>query len=358
MPLSLAVLAESPPYVHMWISLAAMSVAQHQPGLAHSDAWLREALDHHSKALQAVGRHVSKASSLPPEDWALCTMLLMHMFEKFGSPDHAPSFAHLAAARPLFIQRFAGRPPCSVHEVLQVESLIYRIAITSTFHTSRDAHDGWVSDLVALCASYRGDYSMWRHSLWISLPLPIFDAIFRLSLLLRRPAALLPRHLALLDTLERELLRGNTQQQELVLLVGSASRREAIAEQAHSALELYICACLVLVARLRSGKDSPASERERDVSAPGFKIIHRLAEAGFASPVLLWPSIILGLAADNAPDRDTIAAYISALKPYSGLRATTSVLRLLSSAWMEPETNVKGGTNVLFHPALLTHVFI
>ena len=338
LPLSMPILSDSPAYMNMWLSLSAMRIAQQS---STDNRWLGAALRHHNKALQALGKHLS--SSKPPEDWVLCTILLLHIFEKFGSAEQPPSFAHLAVARPLFLQRYANKPPTTIHQVLQIESLIYRIAITCLFHTERNAQYGSVSELIALCDTSRMDYGLWRHSLWIGLPARLFDVVYKLSFLLRC-CPLSDTWLDELDDLEGQLLAYHNEKQ-MVCQGGRSERDNVIAEQSYASLQLYTCACFIILAKLR-GEDSGG------VAKPGFEIITQLTASNFMSPVLLWAVAVIGLAATTDLDRDIIRTYVNGLEPYSGLRATRSVLALLHSAWEG------AGTDVLFDDTLLSATFI
>ena len=341
LPLSMPILSDSPAYMNMWLSLSAMRIAQQS---SSDNRWLGAALRHHNKALQALGKHLS--SSKPPEDWVLCTILLLHIFEKFGSAEQPPSFAHLAVARPLFLQRYAKKPPTTIHQILQIESLIYRIAITCIFHREASAEYEAVSELIALCDTSRMDCDLWRHSLWIGLPASLFDVVYKLSFLLR--CWPLPNEwLDELDELEGRLIAHQNEKQ--LVFQEQSDRDRVIAEQSYASLQLYTSACFILLAKLRRGKEIPV---EQGVSAPGFEIIEHLTKSNFMSPVLLWAVAVIGLAAATDLDRDIIRQYVNGLEPYSGLRATRSVLALLHSAW------VGDGTDALFNDILLSNTFI
>lgn len=241
------------------------------------------------------------------------------------------------------MQRYAEHPPKTIHGVLQIESLIYRMAITSTFYQSGNAQYESVSELIELCNQSQVDCGLWRHSLWIGVPQSIFDIVYKLSFLLKS-IPLTGAWLDELDVIEGKLTMHRDEKQ--VLHEGQSQRENVIAEQAYISLQLYTRACFVILAKLRG------REVRFDDIAPGFATVEHLSRTNFISPVLLWPVAIIGLCATTEQDRGWITAYVDALEPYSGLRATKSVSRLLGTSWGGR------GSDVLFDDTLLSSTFI
>lgn len=343
--------ADSPTLLYAWLSLCAMQAAHQQHDPANSP-WLRIALSFHSKALHGLAVHLTSSQSIA--DWALCSIIILHVYEKLDDHHQPPCFAHISTARAIFLKRLTSSPE-SLYQVLQFDCLVYRLAVISTFHPAVLTHFECVSELAEISISSRfNDHGLWRHSLWASVPLTIYDTVFKLSFLLRQQPLNLEWAFKL-DQLEARL-KSHRQVVAVDISVQDSSRRALLAEQASAAQDLYTHACLVIVAKLRYNAVIPSSTTIQQASEPGFRTLDHLAEIKFLSPVLLWPACILGLAAQSPANRLSITNYVRNLAPNTGLRSTRSVLRLLYCAW-DPDHG-ELGLDILFNEQLSSLVFL
>ncbi|ATY60071.1 Fungal transcriptional regulatory [Cordyceps militaris] len=363
----LPLLAEFPSYAYTWLALGAAQLAQQQPSSSDSSPWRLTALKCHSKAVSGLRRHL--ASSPVPQEWALCCVLLLHIFEKFGDGQQQrwPSDAHVKSARGYFLHRFVECPPTSMRHMLQLESLIYRIAVTSLFRPREDCCctflDRFVDIWAAASSSIRCG-GLWRHSLWIGLPPSTFNAVFKLSVLLRQVPLNAPQR-AELQRVEEHLPAAHLPPRRALLPGPPGAHRErggrpalTLDEQSHAAHCLFTSACWIVLAKTRPAAPTQDQERIRELALSGCGWLDCLIQAEFFSPVLLWPVIIIGLAAATVQEQNTATAYVNALAHTSGPRASTSVTRLFKTAWEGVNGAEPAGLDMLFDSEALATVFI
>ncbi|KZZ88622.1 Fungal transcriptional regulatory protein [Beauveria brongniartii RCEF 3172] len=323
------------------------------------------ALECHSKAISGLRRHLE--SSPVQQEVALCCMLLLHIFEKFGDGQQRPSDAHVKSARGYFLHRFIQFPPTNMRHILQLESLIYRIAVTSLFQPREESIKdcAFLDKFVDIWAVSSIRCGLWRHSLWIGLQPSTFNAVFKLSVLLRR----LPLNELQLAELERvvEYLPQHLPPHRALPLQSADGDRElgddyrptlTLDDQSHAAHCLFSSACWIVMAKTWHSATTQNQELIRELSLSGYCWLNYLIQAGFFSPVLLWPAIIIGLAASTVEERNTVTTYVHALAHASGLRASASVIRLFKTAWEGVNGGESVGIDVLFDSEALATVFI
>lgn len=358
-------LAESRPYAYTWLALGAARLAQ-QAASAESP-WRAVALECHSKAVRGLHQHLQSAAV--PREWALCSMLLLHIYEKFGDELQSPSGAHVTVARNNFIHRFTNFPPTHMRHILQLESLVYRIAVTHMFRrqatiSQHDYHS--LDELIDIWSASRITCGLWQHSLFISLRPPIFNIVFKLSILLSL-APLQPHLVADLDNLEHSLQQHlgtyeaastDLDEADHQLDHDVGGHRLSIEAQSHAAHSLYAYACRIVTTKLRDATARQYEGQIRRSSNLGFRLLAYLSKVEFLSPVLIWPAIVIGLAASRRDDQDIVGAYINGLADLSGSRATTSVMRLLHLAWNQADADGPAGIDTLLDSEALGTVFI
>lgn len=358
----LPVMAQFPPYMNTWLALGAIQIAQQQQTSPAQCPWRKTAIQCYSKALHGLNQHL--CSSQIPHEWALSAVLLLHIFEKFGDNHEAPSDAHMNSVRSVFIRRFTQFPPSSMRHILQLESLVYRIAITSTFRPLPNAQHEYncLDELLDIWNSSNISCGLWQHSLWISLPPQVFNLVFKLSVLLHLPT-LSEAQLNEVDTLEHSLRQ---YKQDSVLppslnAADDASGNEAclsLVEQACAAQCLYYYACQTIITKLHDPSSTSSSTAIRKFSQPGFELLARLRRANFVSPVLIWPTVIIGVAAKTPEDQHVTSEYVDSLEHLSGSRTITSVRLLLKHAWEESSEGDARGLDVLSDARILASVFL
>ncbi|OAA74934.1 Fungal transcriptional regulatory protein [Akanthomyces lecanii RCEF 1005] len=360
----LPLIAEFPSYAYTWLALGAAQLAQQHPS-SDSSHWRLMALECHSKAISGLRRHLE--STPVPQEWALCCMLLLHIFEKFGDGQQWPSDAHVKSARGYFLHRFAQFPPTNMRHILQLESLIYRIAVTSLFQpreeSSRDCT--FLDKFVDIWAVSSIQCGLWRHSLWIGLQPSTFNAVFKLSVLLRqvplnelqlseleRVAQNLPQHLP------SHGASPSLSADEDYALSDDCLSTLTLDDQSDAAHYLFSSACWVVMSKMRNLATTQDQDPIRELARTGYGWLKTLIKARFFSPVLLWPVIILGLAASTLKEQNTATTYVNALAHASGLRASTSVVRLFKNAWEGVNGDEPAGIDMLFNSEALATVFI
>ncbi|KAJ3497066.1 hypothetical protein NLG97_g2187 [Lecanicillium saksenae] len=355
--------AEFPAYAYTWLALGAAQLAQHNP--ARDSYWRLMALNCHSKALCGLRKHLE--SSPEPQEWALCSTLLLHIFEKFGDEHRPPSDAHVISARGYFLRQFIQRPPTNMRHTLQLESLIYRVAVTSLFRTSDSLIQDYnfLDPFVETWETHSARGSLWQHSLWIGLQPPAFNAVFKLSNLLQCVPLSAPQ-MSEVDNIEHEMAKHLESHSILpsgwALVVQELEQERppkmTLAEQSLTAHCIFGAAAWIVINKLRTPQITHDDEPVRELVHIACRFLKCIMQANFFSPVLIWPTIIIGLAASQPEDRTLAARYINRLADVSGPRASASVMGLFARAWGQDDTDYVPGLSLLFDSATLATVFI
>lgn len=294
-------------------------------------------------------------------------MLLLHIFEKFGDRQQSPSDAHAKFARDYFLHRFSRLPLTNMRHILQLESLIYRVAVTCLFqpHQEKAENYTFLDGLVNTWAVSSIQGGLWQHSLWIGLQPPIFNTVFKLAVLLRQ----VPRNILKLSELGQveDYLRQHLTSLGALLsqwvdqhygLGDNCALDLKLSDQTHAAQSLYSIAGWIVMSRLRGPSALQAQATSDELSRLGYCWLNYLTRVKFFSPVLIWPVIIIGLTASSVVEHDTATTYVNALAPASGLRAATSVVGLFKKAFEKVDGFERAGINLLFYSEALATVFI
>ncbi|KAH7129522.1 hypothetical protein B0J13DRAFT_611270 [Dactylonectria estremocensis] len=352
-------LSRSRSMLHAWLSCSAMLISQFQPG------WRTHALDQYTKAIRELRINIRKGVDVQDES-NFATVLILHVFGRFGDFGNNSTTAHLAAAAKLY--SVINRPPSSAHQALTLEAFIYQIAINSTFRPSCLPNYQDLSRIIGLWSSSSalqniaaGGYFM-KAGLSVWLPIWSFDIIFKASHLLHHRKGMSANNIQTkLHELQMQL---NDLEQEVSAITSAydgGSRVSSSAEPMfyrsgtsidgettslsdprssfpHAKLtnegfhmrELYFLATNLLIAKLACS--TITADDPNIVSIFKATLLH-LRHVRSNLPCLLWAIAILGIAATSAEDRSMIAAHLEAMRHFAGERAISSVLHFLSSAW-------------------------
>ncbi len=352
-------LVESSSYTNAWLALGAVLLAKHLP----PDSQLAQVAIHcHTKAIHGLLEHLRVCKV--PAQWAVSTLVLLHIFERYGDTCQAPSDAHAKSIRTVFLQRYNEHPPSTTAQLLQLSSLIYRVAVINMFRplSNDDPADyHCLDEHVAIWSSSRASTGLWQHSLWIGLTPEVFNLMFKLSTLVRL-APLTESWLSKLDQLEGEISDRDVDP----ALSSLAERKDdgskessilSLAEQSDIAHGLYYCAFRILVIRIRAFTSGRPDEGAQQLTYHGIQALHKLIQANFASMTLLWPAIIISLDARKVEEQSISTSFLSRLESPGGARSIASVRRLLGVAWELHDGNMLG-SDVLFQHELTANVFL
>lgn len=355
----LHLLAESSPYLNSWLALGAILSAQQLP----QSPWAEVALRCHTQAVSGLCKHL--LSSKLPDEWAVSTLVLLHIFERYGNTQSAPSDAHVKSIRTVFLQRYVNFPPSTVPQLLQLSSLIYRVAVINMFRplSGNDLKEYHCLDqFVSIWASSQVSSGLWQHSLWIGLQPPVFNIVFKLSTLVRQ-APLDASWLTELDRLENELNEYgsyNKPSYSTSSIDGAGGQRPltSLTEQSYIAHCLYFCAFGILIAKLRALQYRRPNGRGQAVFRRGLQLLAKVNQANFPSMTLLWPAIIISLDAREPTDQCLARMFLTRLDHGGGgSRSIASVQKLFEAAW-EIHGGTMLGTHVLFEPDIMAGVFL
>ena len=357
---SLPIILDSSSYLHSWLALGAILLEQS----VKDGHWAQVALQCHTKAVQGLYKHLCAFQE--PAEWAVCTLVLLHIYERYGNARQPPSDAHAKSIRTVFLRRYSNFPPKNTSQLLQLSSLIYRVAVINIFRpqSSDDDPDEYhcLDEPVNIWASSGVSSGLWQHSLWIGLTPQVFNIVFKLSTLVRL-APLTTPWLAELDKLQDEIALYDGY---LALSSPAPSSNEASAEQGGfstlmvqscAAHCLYICAFRVLVARLRGVSMAQSHTCNQQNSDQGLRLLQQLIDTDFVTMTLLWPAVMVSLDASTPDDQATARTFLARLDPAGGLQSINSVRRLFDAAW-----DVRGGrmlcSDILFKRDMVADVFL
>lgn len=354
----LPTLSESPSYMHAWLALGAILLTQRVP----DGHWAQIALQCHTKAIRGLCRHI--CSSDIPDEWAACTVVLLHIFERYGGAQQIPSDAHVKSIRTVFLRRFNHFPPTTTHQLLLLSSLIYRVAVINIFRPlsidePKEYHclDGPVN----IWTSSQASSGLWQHSLWIGLTPQVFNLVFKLSTLVRL-APLNTQWLMELDRLENEVAKFNDYLTLLSLELpnernGEQETLSSLEVQTSVAHCLFTHAFHILLIKLRGPRARQFHADNQQSSRPGLYLLNQLTKSGFTTMTLLWPAIIISLDASDPEDQSIARAFFTSLDGGGGSRSISSVRDLLKAAW-ELCNGKMLGTGVLFKHEIIEKVFL
>ncbi|KAH7142079.1 hypothetical protein EDB81DRAFT_797848 [Dactylonectria macrodidyma] len=352
-------LSKSRSMLHAWLSCSAMLISQFQPG------WRTHALKQYTEAIRELRINIQKGGNIQNES-NLATVLILHVFGRFGDFGNNLTTAHLAAAAKF--HSIIDRPPSSTHQALVLEAFIYQIAINSTFRPSCLSNYQDLSRIISLWSSSSalqkiaagGHFMNAGLSVW--LPIWSFDIIFKVSHLLHHRQCISANDLQTkLHELQTQL---NGLQQEVSAITYAYDRRSQISSndklmfyssetsidrettsvsdsrssfpranltnEGFHMRELYFLATSLLIAKLAC--PTMATDDPSIVSIFKATILH-LRHVRSNLPCLLWAIAVLGIAATSSEDKSVMVAHLEAMRHFAGKRAVSSVLHFLSSAW-------------------------
>ncbi|KAI8721635.1 hypothetical protein NCS52_00305500 [Fusarium sp. LHS14.1] len=368
------------------------------------------------RAVRELRRSIENGVSVADES-TFATILILHVFGRFGDVNSDSSTAHLSAAARLHAA--INRPPSNAHQALTVEAFIYQIAKNSTFRPSPLEKYDDLSRIIQLWSDSsvleQSAFSPQLKTAGLSAFLPIwtFDIIFKASHILHN------RHNISSDRMEEKLneLHAHLENLQQGLSPPDSPPEEKSGEQkapdnadhlAHEEIivsfeldtsslcndytdegfhmrQLYFLAASLLILKLAC----PATTVDDSNVTIIFKsALFHLRHVRTDMQCLLWPITVVGIVASSSQDKSVIVAHAEAMRHFAGERSATAVLQFLSSAWGtrdEPsavELEDKGqeslgregsgltvgfdyssadstlGLNVLFHKSLMRTVIV
>ncbi|RSL82307.1 hypothetical protein CEP51_005237 [Fusarium floridanum] len=357
-------LSRSPSMLHAWLSCSAMLISQFQT------SWRAHALRQYTKAIRELRRSIEYGVTVADES-TFATILILHVFGRFGDVNNDPSTPHLSAAARLHAA--INQPPSNAHHALILEAFIYQIAINSTFRPSPlEGYEG-LSRVIRLWS----DSSVLQQSasspqlknagLSAFLPIWTFDIIFKASHLLHNRHNITSDELleklrqlqTQLDKLQEELSPGNNHleehnswsegdvsrneqlvpgsdepasQGEVVISLNSDTRspHDKHPDEGFHMRNLYFLAASLLILKLAC---PAATVHDSNVTTLFKSALFHLRHVRTDLPCLLWTITVLGIAASSSQDRSVIVAHVEAMRHFAGERAATSVLQFLAPTW-------------------------
>ncbi|RSL45371.1 hypothetical protein CEP54_014299 [Fusarium duplospermum] len=328
-------------------------------------SWRHHALRQYTQAIKQLRRSIESGVTVVDES-TFATILILHVFGRFGDVNNDSSTPHLSAAARLHAA--INQPPSNAHHALILEAFIYQIAINSTFRPSPfESYEGlsrvirlW-SDSSALQQS-ASNPQLKKAGLSAFLPIWTFDIIFKASHLLHnRHDISSDEMLARLNELQIQLgklqdelspcsnhlqehnscrdgdVLTNEQvvqsaQGESVMLLDSDTRSAYYKhpDEGFHMRNLYFLAVNLLILKLAC---PVATVHDANVVALFKSALFHLRHVRTDMPCLLWTITVLGIAASSSQDRSVIVAHVEAMRHFAGERAATSVLRFLASTW-------------------------
>jgi hypothetical protein len=254
-------------------------------------------------------------------------------------------------------------PDNTFYKIL-LEEYIFQFAIASTFASPQVARGVRYKDLQHLLRALVGGrkdsdlWKDWRESALLGVSHDLFDYIFKLSYL-RRKVPLQGHDLIEALIILTKLRAWNAPTAEISIDVDGAETTVPPYEMIVMA-RLYHIASLVFVSKIINPALSTNDPVVRQMVGRGQEILqdvpdHKLQQAS----VLIWPLLILGIAAVFEDERRCFDRPLKYLLSVTNIGCVKTVLTLLENAWAPypmPDGNHCLGLDVLFHDDLLSEV--
>lgn len=267
----------------------------------------------------------------------------------------------MSGARNL-VESFSQSSPSTVHQLLLLEAYIYHVVISSIFSgdKSDSLPDGHVSELLLLLSESSQKICpgpLWKTSAILGSSHVAFDYAFRISRLRRR----LP--LTGQDLEDAMRLKG------LLCEAEAESQRtqhaSSTSADARSPLEmttttcLYTYACILLLEKLLDTSLSASDDLPRRTIYNAVLLYSQLPRAEQKRPMLTWPSIILGCAAESPSDQAVFSdPFVETIRE-GGLGSAVQSYRLLRQAWqIDCVLGRQLGLDILLRDDFLCSVFL
>jgi hypothetical protein len=242
-----------------------------------------------------------------------------------------------------------------------LEEFIFQFAIASTFTSSQDARGTKYEDLQYLLQALVGnrkDTDLWRESALLGVSHNLFGYIFKLSHLRHKVPLQGQDHieaviiLTKLEAWSPPILR--------VSINVDGSTATAPPYEMIIMAKLYHAASIIFVSKILNPALSTNDPMIREVVGRGQEILQNVPDSKWQqATVLIWPLLILGIAAVSADERRCFESPLKFLHSVMNIGCVKTALNLFENAWApcpEPYGDRCLGLDVLFCDDLLCEV--
>lgn len=242
-----------------------------------------------------------------------------------------------------------------------LEEFIFQFTIASTFTSPQDLQGTRYEDLQYLLQGLVGnrqDRDLWRESALLGVSHDLFGYIFKLSYLRRKVPLQGHDHLEAVIILTRLQAWSAPPTNALAVIDGS----EAIVPPYEMILmaKLYHAASIIFVSKILDPFLSTNDLVVREMIESGLRILQNVPDCKWQqATVLIWPLLILGIAAVSVEERRCFERPLQFLLSVVNIGCVKTVLRLLENAWApfpDPHADRCLGLDVLFCDELLCKV--
>lgn len=343
--------------------------------------WEQLAVNHYSKAVNSVRDALRNYKHYEKDEWLLATVNALHIFEVSISAKvsktmsltyfwqtirqdvKSPSRLHLDGAKRLYQLSLNNKKPQNrLHKVL-LEEYIFEFAIASTFTPMRDVGSTRYDDLQDLLQALVGNREEtsfakdWTESALLGVSHEFFNYIFKLSYL-RRKVPLQGDDLIEAVTILTKLQAWRP----LTVTVSNSIDDEMLIPPWEMIVmaRLYHAASLIYVSKILDPSLLTDAPVVREMVERGQRILQEVPDHKWQqASVLIWPLLILGIAAVSVEERECFYSPLKFLLSVTNLGCVRTVLTLLKSSWALCSDNFGDrclGLDVLFRDDLLCEV--
>jgi hypothetical protein len=242
-----------------------------------------------------------------------------------------------------------------------LEEFIFQFAIASTFTSRQDASGTRYEDLQDLLRVLVGnckDADLWRESALLGVSHDLFGYVFKLSYLRRKVPLQGHDYIEAVIILTR-LQAWSAPAAEISTNFDSSEATGPPYEMIIMA-RLYHAASVILVSKIINPALSTNDPVVREMVGSGQEILQNVPDYKWQqATVLIWPLLILGIAAVSAEERRCFDRPLKFLLSTMNIGCVKTVLSLLENAWApcpNPYANQCLGLDVLFCDDLLCGV--
>lgn len=272
-----------------------------------------------------------------------------------------PEWIHMSGARNL-VKSFSQTPPSTMHQILLLEAYIYHVVISSIFNgdKSDSLPDDHISELLLLLSESSQRICpgpLWKTSAILGSSHVAFEYAFRISRL-RRRLPLIGQGLEDAMRLKGLLCEAAAEPQRTQYASSASADATPPLEMTITA-RLYVHACILVLEKLLDTSLSASDALPRSTISSAVLLYSQLPRAEQKRPMLTWPSIILGCAAESPNDRAVFSdPFVETIRE-GGLGSAVQSYRLLRQAWqIDSVLGRQLGLDILLRDDLLCSVFL
>lgn len=323
--------------------------------------WEQVAINHYSRAVNFVRNALCSYKHNERNEWLLATVNALHIFETIRQDVKSPNRVHLDGAKRLYHMSLTKNTAENKLFKILLEEFIFQFAIASAFTSPQDARETRYEDLQYLLQALVGncnDRDRWRESALLGVSHDLFGYIFKLSYLRRKVPLQGHDHIEAVIILTR-LQAWSPPTGEISIDVDGS---EAIAPPNEMIImaKLYQAASVIFVSKIINPALSTSDPVVRQMVGSGQEILQNVPDYKWQqATVLIWPLLILGIAAVSDEERRCFDRPLRFLLSVMNIGCVKTVLNLLENAWA-PRSISDGnrclGLDVLFCDDLLCEV--